>query len=366
MRILFLANANSIHTTRWVISLAQRGIEICLFSLEENKRGDYKKQSNITIINGEYKNASTKDGEMSKLALIKYLPKLIKSVKVFNPDIIHAHYATSYGLLGSLLGFHPYIISVWGSDVYDFPNISPIHKTLLKFNFKKADYILSTSHIMAKETYKYTSKPIGITPFGVDTDLFKKNVTNKSDEFIVGNVKTLSPIYGIDILIKAFAKVFANNPDQKMRLVIVGDGPNKDDYINLTKELKIEKLVDFKGIILNNELAEKCYNKFSVSVSVSVSESFGVVAVEAMACECPVIVSDADGFTEIVEDGKTGFIVPKRNIEATSNAIQRFIDNPSLRESMGKQGRERVLELYDWQNNVNKMFDIYTNIINQK
>jgi len=366
MRILFLSNVNSIHTKRWIFSLAERGIEICLFSLEESTHSDYEISQNITIINGRFKNDSTKDGKISKITLLKYLPKLIKTIKVFKPNLIHAHYATSYGLLGSLCGFHPYIISVWGSDIYDFPNISPIHKTLLKFNFKKADYILSTSHIMAKETYKYTSKPIGITPFGVDTDLFKKTVTYKSDEFIVGNVKTLSPIYGIDILIKAFAKVFANNPDQKMRLVIVGDGPNKDDYINLTKELKIEKLVDFKGKIPNNELAEKCYNKFSVSVSLSLSESFGVVAVEAMACECPVIVSDADGFTEIVEDGKTGFIVPKRNIEATSNAIQRFIDNPSLRESMGKQGRERVLELYDWQNNVTKMFDIYTNIIKQK
>lgn len=364
MKILILSSANSIHTKRWVFSLAGQGIEICLFSIEKCLDTEYYQSSNVRLIEGEL-NANNSEGSVQKIILLKYLPRLRKAIRFFKPDILHAHYSTSYGLLGALTDFHPYIISVWGSDVYDFPNISLVHKMLLMYNLKKADAVLSTSHIMAQEANKYTSKTIQVTPFGVDTNHFKKLAVKKNDEFIVGNVKTLAPKYGIDILIEAFKLVVKNNPERKLKLVLVGEGPNKEDYIKLTKELNIENLVEFMGAIPNNELPRKCYNKFNVSVSVSNSESFGVVAVEAMACECPVIVSDADGFTEVVKDRETGFIVPKRDVEATAKTIQKFIDAPELREIIGRQGRERVLQLYDWKNNVNTMMDVYKSILNK-
>jgi UDP-N-acetylglucosamine:LPS N-acetylglucosamine transferase len=116
MKILLLSCANSIHTKRWAISLAQRNIEICLFSLEKNNDTEYGNFSNITVITGGFRNNSSKDGEMSKLTLIQYLPKLLKVIRNFKPDIVHAHYATSYGLLGALCGFKPFVLSVWGSD----------------------------------------------------------------------------------------------------------------------------------------------------------------------------------------------------------------------------------------------------------
>ena len=98
-------------------------------------------------------------------------------------------------------------------------------------------------------------------------------------------------------------------------------------------------------------------------MSVFDSESFGVVAVEAMACGCPVVTSDADGFTEVVDNGKTGFIVPKRNPEATAEAIQRFVDHPELREIMGVAGRQRVLDLYNWNDNVDTMVNEYHKVL---
>ena len=98
-------------------------------------------------------------------------------------------------------------MSVWGSDVYDFPKVSFLHRCILKYTLKKADKILSTSHVMALETHQYTPKEIEITPFGVNTDLFKKIPVHRDDTYIIGNVKTLLPKYGIDVLIKAFQLV---------------------------------------------------------------------------------------------------------------------------------------------------------------
>lgn len=363
MKLLILSDANSIHTKRWVSSLSSRRIDIVLFSLSNCNDSFYVDFENVKVIGFGKDN---KDSIFSKFQYLTVVPKLKRIIKETKPDIVHAHYASSYGLLGALSKNKeiPLIISVWGSDVYDFPNITPFGKQIIRYNLRKADHILSTSHVMAKETKKYTDKPIDITPFGVNVDLFSPGVHEDSDVFVIGNVKTLRPKYGIDVLIKATDIVIKQNPEKKIRLDIYGEGPQKEELITLSKELGIETKVNFKGFVQNSLLPD-VYNSVSVSVSVSVSdsESFGVVAVEAMACGCPVVTSDADGFTEVVKNGETGFIVPKRNPEATAEAIQKFIDNPQLRDLMGKKGRERVLNLYNWEENVTTMIEQYNKVL---
>lgn len=360
MKIALLSTANNTHTKRWVQALANQGLSILLFSLTDAD-DFYNKLPNVKVITGM---SGFQKKRINKLNYLKILPKLKRSLKEFNPDIIHAHYASSYGLLGALAKTNiPYVISVWGSDVYEFPKTIPFGKYILSYNLSKADYILSTSHVMAKETSKYTDKEILITPFGVDTERFKKKEgLQPTSEFIVGNVKTLAPIYGIDTLIKAYKILVDRNPNLKTRLLIYGKGPYRKEYENLAKSLNIYDLVEFKGFMENEKLPD-VYNSISVAVSTSNSESFGVVAVEAMACECPVVTSDAEGFTEVVKDGETGFIVPKRDPQTTARVIQKFIDNPSLREEMGRAGRERVKSLYNWNDNVNTMIDIYNKIV---
>lgn len=366
MKIFILSDAGSIHTKRWVKSLSENGCEIFLFGLLATDLSFYDKMPNVTVYCYNFtfnKSGIAYKWIMSKALYFKALPKIKQKIKEFNPDIVHSHYASSFGLLGALTRFHPYVVSVWGSDVYDYPKAGWIYRKLLKFTLKRADRILSTSHVMAKETSQYTNKHIDVTPFGVDTELFRPipNLRPK-DTFVVGNVKTLSPTYGIDILIKAFACVVEKNPSIPMCLKIAGKGPQEMELKQLAVDLGVADKVEFHGFIQNDKLPD-FYNSMSVSVSLSVRESFGVVAVEAMSCECPVVVSDADGFTEVVENGVTGFIVPKRNEEKAAAAIQKFIDQPDLREKMGANGRERVKRLYEWNANVQTMIHIYADIL---
>jgi glycosyltransferase involved in cell wall biosynthesis len=315
------------------------------------------------LIEGNLKNKNYTEGDLSKISILLSLPKLKRAIKNFKPDIIHAHYATSYGLLGALSGFKPLIISVWGSDVYRFPNISILHKLLIKFNLFRATEILSTSNAMATEVKKYTNKKIEITPFGVDIDLFKKKLKPQNNTFIIGNVKTLSKNYGIDVLIESFKIVVEKNPGLKLKLQIIGEGSDKEKLKVLSKNLGIDEKVDFLGKI-ENSLLPDYYNNFDIAVSLSHSESFGVVAIEAMACECPVVVSNADGFTEVVENNKTGFIVPKNNAQAAATTIQKYIDNKELIGKFGKNGRKRVEKYYNWNDNVIKMIEIYSKLLN--
>lgn len=364
MKVLLVSDARSIHTKRWVEGLSKRGVEIVLYSLyppadDFFDRMGIKCQVYNLFTYGRKGFFNKLKGFAGHFKAASHLKSVIRQEK---PDILHAHYATSFGLVAALTGFHPFILSVWGSDVYSFPYLSVLNRKTVDFSMRMADKLLSTSHVMVEQCKNFTDKDIAVTPFGVDLEMFRKSdikIFPDTDKcFTVGNVKTLSQIYGIDVLIRAF-KIFSDrNSDKDTRLVIVGDGPNRKEYESLAAELAIAHKVTFAGKVPNNELPA-WYNSFSVSVSLSDSESFGVVAVEAMACGCPVVTSDADGFTEVVEDGVTGFIVPKRNPEAAADAMQKVLDNPELGKELGANGRKRVEKLYDWNDNVDLMVKIY-------
>jgi len=364
MKLLLLSDPNAVHTIKWAKSLAQNGIEILIFGLGNLDVKDYEGVSNIQIITLN-QNITRNEGSLFKLKYLKALPLLKKIIKDFKPDIIHAHYASSYGLIGALSGYHPFILSVWGSDVFSFPLKSPFHKMLLKYNLKRADKILSTSYVMAKETKKYTTKDIEVTPFGIDLEQFKpmevENLFDKND-IVIGTVKTLEEKYGIEYLIRAFKIVCDKYPELALKLLIVGGGSLENKLKKLAKELKIDDKTVFTGKVPFKDVP-KYQNMLSLSVFVSDSESFGVAVIEASACEKPVIVSNVGGLPEVVEDGITGIIVPSRNPQKTAEAIEKLILNESLRKQMGKNGRERVKKLYNWDDNVKQMIKIYNDLL---
>lgn len=367
MKVLLLSDAYSIHTIKWAKSLSKKGIEIAIFSLNynENEGNPYQHNNNIKVYYCADKNAKKRSSGFAKISYLKALPCLKQVIKEFKPDIVHAHYASSYGLLGALSGFHPFILSVWGSDVFDFPNISFLHKAVIKYNLAKADKILSTSKVMAIETNKYTDKEIVVTPFGIDLDKFKPLKVNSifdKNDIVIGTVKTLEEKYGIEYLIKAFAIVKDKHKYLPLKLLIVGAGSLSTALKKLTYDLGIEKDTVFTGKI-EHELVPVYDNMLSVSVSVSNSESFGVAVIEASACGKPVVVSDVGGLPEVVKDGITGIVVPPRNPQETAEAIKKLVLDDSMRKQMGAAGREHVAQFYDWNKNVEQMVDIYRGMI---
>ena len=366
MRIFILSDIHSTHTQRWVKALADKGCEIFLFGLLACDASFYNQLPNVTVYNyGFTFHTKSRFNRwiLGKALYFKSLKTIKKKIEEFKPDIVHAHYASSYGLLGALTHFHPFVVSVWGSDVYSYPRAGFIYKKLLQYTLKKTDLILSTSQCMARETNKYTEKSIGITPFGVDTQLFKPEKTDKQD-FIIGTVKTLSANYGIDLLIRAFAEVVKVPANQNIRLWIVGDGPDKAQLQELCHQLNIAEKVDFKGFVNNKELPA-IYNAFDMMVALSHKESFGVVAIEAMSCGCPVVVSDAEGFCEIVDDGTDGLIVPRGDYKAAAEAIQRLVEDADLRHTLGQNGRQKIMQRYQWELNVNQMIDYYKTLLKE-
>ncbi|KDE71865.1 glycosyltransferase family 4 protein [Fusobacterium necrophorum] len=198
--------------------------------------------------------------------------------------------------------------------------------------------------------------------------MFKNfNLDKKNDKIIIGTVKSLSEKYGMEYLIRAISELESlvnKELFKKIEVRIYGDGALRESLISLTTYLNISEKVQFLGYIPNTDVAT-VINQMEIFVVPSIfnSESFGVAAIEAMACEVPVIVSDADGLKEVVVEGETGFIVPKKNYKEIAKKIKLLIDDEGLRKKLGKNGRKRVEKLYNWDKNVENMLEIYKEVI---
>lgn len=357
MKICYLADANSIHTKKLCSYFVSLGYDMTLISLNDGQIPGAKVYSmNMKIAN----NGST----ISKLLYLNKLGKIKKIINEIKPDIIHAHYASSYGLLASLINYKPIIVSVWGSDVYDFPKKSFLHKKIIEFNLKKSDCILSTSEIMKKETEKYTDEKIIVTPFGVDIDKFKPDKIDKNDDIVIGSIKSLEEKYGIKYLISAFKIVKEKNPSKNLKLVIAGKGSQLEELQKLCEELEIKDSVSFMGYISQDKVVTT-FQGFDIAVFPSTldSESFGVAAVEAQACAIPVVVSDVDGLLESTVPNITSLVAKRKSYEDLAEKIDILVKNEELRREMGIKGRENVINKYNIKNNFNIINEVYKSFI---
>lgn len=356
MKICFVAPADSYHIAKWCKWFHSRGHEVHVVSFTSSVIDGVTVHSLNVDVN-------VHGSDISKLKYFKYSGEVKRIVEQLNPDIINVHYATSYGTAVALSGLKGYVLSVWGADIYDFPNKSILHKAMLKFSLSHAKYIFSTSNVMAEETQKYTKKKIEITPFGVDTELFlpvKQNRDQSDDEFVVGTVKALTPKYGIEYLLKAVAIIKNEYAQIPIKLRIAGKGNHEDEYKNLAVSLGIDDITTWLGFISQEQAAKEWANMdVGIIASTLDSESFGVSAVEAQACGIPVIISDVPGLMEATSPGQTSVVVPRKDEKALAKAIVHLYENSNMRTEYGRAGRTLVLKKYEINNcfeNIEKLF----------
>jgi len=357
-KLCLLANAASTHTEKWAIALSERGWEVEILSFLSAELPKVKVHL-IPRLAGD------------KVDVILRQNWVREKVAEIKPDLIHSHYATSFGLLGALTRKHPLVISAWGSDIFSFPRTSFLHRKLLKWILTRADVLCSSSEIMAQEMQRYigSEQAIEIIPFGVDTTRFsppqgehvsypKSALTDFTVVF--GVAKGLHPVYGLDLLIEAFAQVHRHFPQTLLR--IAGEGPQRCQLEDLTEKLGIAENIEWLGQIPNANVSD-FYQSVDIVVIPSRQESFGVTAVEGSACARPVIASRVGGLTEVIIEGETGLLVSPENISELGEAMERLIKDPSLRDKLGRQGRANVLKNYDWQQNVTQMEVVYKRLL---
>ncbi len=207
-------------------------------------------------------------------------------------------------------------------------------------------------------------------PCGVDTEHFRpmgraqvrRRLQLPDDEPLVLFVGRIEPLKGIDILLRAAAET-----EGRFRLLVVGgdsrEAGRKSELRRLADDLGIADRVVFRDAVPHDELP-LYYNAADVCVVPSYYESFGLVAVEAMACGVPVVASRVGGLLETVRDGQTGYLVPWRCPEPFAERLELLLDNEPLRRSLGRMARAAV-ERFRWAEVAAQVEDVYHELVSR-
>lgn len=361
MKICYLADINNYHTQKWCDYFISLGHEVVIISFT---KGEIEGCKTYCF---DFTDVKT-SGTIKKVKYLTYINQIKKILKNEKPDILHSHYASSYGLVGELTGYKPHITSLWGSDILLFPQRGFLQKNVIKKVLNGHNTIFSTSKYMINEAGKYLkkSKEIYLTPFGVDLRLFKPdNNINNNEQVVIGINKSLETISGIDILIEAFGQMTKRTKNKNIELRIAGKGSQLSNLKELVRQKGIEEQVTFYGYLSQLEMVD-FLQKLNIAIYPSLSESFGVAAVEAQACGIPVIVSDVDGFKESTKPNHTSLLFEKGNVTDLKDKIEFLCDNIETRELMGLSARSFVEENFNINDNFKHVLRLYKEMLKKK
>ena len=293
--------------------------------------------------------------------------KMVEVAENYRIDALHVHYAMPFAasaylarqlMLPRQLGV---VTTLHGTDI-TVVGVEPAYFRVTQFSIQKSDRVTAVSRFLkdrAEETFGIT-RPIEVIYNFVDSEIFApRRRTHRlapPDTRILMHASNFRPVKNIPAVIQVFAEVRKRIPS---KLVMVGDGPEKAGAEQLARELRVERDVLFLG---NQDCMEELLPLADVFLLPSSSESFGLVALEAMSAEVPVVASNAGGLPEVVEHGVTGFLHDSGHIDGFVASVLKLLTHEPLRRSMGKRARKVARERFNVDDMVSRYIGVYESL----
>jgi rhamnosyl/mannosyltransferase len=283
--------------------------------------------------------------------------------KALDSDLVHYHLPNPLGVVSALLSSVLDIPSVatYHSDIIRQERSLKIYQPIVNRFLSKMDQIITTSPALMKNsellqtfTGKCKSIPLAVDPEFLNSDFHASAV----DQPVILFVGRLSYYKGITYLIQAMK--FVNG-----LLLIAGDGTDRTPIKSTAKRVGVFDRIRFLGHV-SDDMLIKLYDSADVFVlpSVEPSEAFGIVQLEAMSRQVPVVnTSLPTGVPWVSKDGITGLTVPPQDIESLAEAINELLDNPEKRNQLGYQGRNRVEKKFTRSQLIDNILSVYQNLI---
>jgi D-inositol-3-phosphate glycosyltransferase len=363
--------------------LARRGNAVDVFT---RRTGDepavVEAEDGVRVIHIDDGNADFSNPEEAYI----FLPRFLRSLYCFVEndgsayDVIHSHYWLS-GWVGNMLARR-----------WNVPHVTMFHtlgeaknrarmsenESARRISTERritatADKIICASqderNILVRH-YNLSPARIRVIPCGVDLDAYRpidkaeaRQSLGLDDTSLVLYVGRIEPLKGIDILIRACGLLDEERIAFKL-LIVGGDDKSSFERQNLellAKTLGIEDRVTFTGAV-SHDLLPLYYSAADVCAIPSYYESFGLVAIEAMACGTPVVATRVGGLTSTIRDGETGYLIPWRCPEPFADKIETLLMNEDLGRRLGEAGR-LAAEPYRWQNVADQVEGVYHELL---
>ncbi len=300
--------------------------------------------------------------------------KMVDVAKYEALDLLHVHYAiphaTSAVLARDILEKEsrslPVVTTLHGTDI-TIVGQDASYSPVVNYSINASDGVTAVSKFLQQETYDSfdIEVPIKVIPNFIDTKHFRR-LENKhfrsaiceSKQKVVVHVSNFRRIKNVSHVVEVFHKILQKGIVAK--LLLVGDGPDRSNVEQLTRDLGIQQEVRFLG---KQDPVQEILSIADLFLLTSGSESFGLAPLEAMACGVPVVCSDVGGLPELVRGSEAGFLCPLGDIHAFSEACVKILTDDSLHAEMAKHAREYVVRHYDTHAIIGQYEEYYEEVI---
>lgn len=279
---------------------------------------------------------------------------LARVVAAIAPDVLHAHFVVEHGFYGALAGFHPYVVTAWGSDVLVEPQRDPLSGMIARWTLRRADLVTSNNAYMADRIAKLgvPRTKIEVITLGAERyDLEHANASvnrrapNVSRTAIILSTRAHEPLYNIDEIIDAYARLGEREQRgekrTEARLLIAHSGSMTDELRMRAARNSVQ--IGFTGT-LDRAAFRDVLAEAELFVSVPSSDGTSVALLQAMAAGAFPIVSDLPSQHELITDGVNGLLVPPHDPAALAAALRRALDDRALRRRAADLNRAIVEE----------------------
>jgi glycosyltransferase involved in cell wall biosynthesis len=360
MRLCFISNPNNTHTRRWVGWFARHGHSVCLVAdvplqkpWPEVPIFDLSKIYNAPIIRFPI-----------------WSVWLRRFLRQWHPDILHAHRVNSAGWVAAASGFHPLVITPWGTDLYQLGQQRHLARWLAHYTLRRADLITADAMDLLQLAEHYGANPacLRLVQWGVDLTYFHPGPPDFDLRTRLGlragpiilSPRATNPIYNLDIIIQAMPTVLGSSPEAMLILRDYNTEPiYKRRLEELITHLDLTKAVRWIGPIEPWEGVADIYRLADLAVSVPTSDSTPVSILEALACGIPVITTDLQALHEWLIPGESGLMVPLRDPQALAKAICQILADGNLADRFRKIGPTIVGTRANHQLEMQRMEDMY-------
>ncbi len=272
---------------------------------------------------------------------------IVRTIRRVSPVVVHAQ-SLGIGvpaLISKTILKIPYVVWGRGSDVY-LPGW--FTKRTLKTIMKNADSAIALTEDMKRTMQAIYNRNIVVVPNGINLKEYTGDPSVqkvKGDEKRILFVGRLHPVKGVRYLLQAMKIVYEKMPDAK--LILVGDGEERELLEKLADNLEIRECVEFAGRV-PHERVQDYMNQAEVFVLPSLSEGFPVTILEAMACGLPVVATRVGGLPDVIEDGVNGYLVKAKEPSEIAEALLKLLQDEQLWETISKTNKQKVND-YSWE-----------------
>ncbi len=299
--------------------------------------------------------------------------KIIDVARYEGLDILHVHYAIPHAISGFLAkqamgadARFKLVTTLHGTDI-TLVGLEPTYLPLVKFSLENSDAITAVSKYLADKTVQNFSihKNIEIIPNFVDINLYKRgnyaqlkqNVSCCKEKVMV-HISNFRPVKRVADTIRILKLVLEKHP---VRLLLIGDGPDRQECERLARELGVAERVKFLG--MQTSFVE-LLSIADVFLLPSQSESFGLSALEAMSCGVPVVASNIGGIPELVRHAENGFVAEFGDVERMAKYVIELFDNTKKWKIFSENARKSAVEYFNISTVVNMYEDLYKGLVN--